>query len=185
MGTTTAAGLMTFAEFELLPDEETKLELLEGELIGMPPAKKKHVRASKHMFQILDPAVEALRSRLPESGIGEVYLEMGYRMGTKPGTWLIPDVSVTHADQAGDDNYYDGAPSIAIEVASDKQNAAYLEAKAEIYLKHGAREVWMLYPKTRHVWIRRAGSSTSELLTDAIRSELLPGIEIPLDKIFD
>jgi hypothetical protein len=42
-----------------------------------------------------------------------------------------------------------------------------------------------VYPKTRRVWIRRAGSSTSELLNDAIRSELLPGIEIRLDKIFD
>ena len=41
---TVGTSLMTFEEFERLPEPEQpgKCELLEGELIQLPPAKKKH-----------------------------------------------------------------------------------------------------------------------------------------------
>ena len=108
---------------------------------------------------------------------------MGYRMGSAPQSWLQPDVSVTHADQSGDD-YYEGAPLVAIEVASDAQSASHLEAIAQMYLSYGAREVWLLYPKTGHVWICRAGKPDVEQQQEAIRSEVLSGVEIKLDRIF-
>jgi len=180
MATTT---LLTFAEFEQLPDEPAKLELLEGELIRMPPPKKKHLHTAHRLLFALRQAVEGMRGRRPDLALGEVYLEAGYLMGTDPGTWLVPDVSITHADQKGEE-YYEGAPLIAIEVASESQSAPYLEAKAQTYLAYGAREVWLIYPKTKHVWICRAGTSTMERLEGAIRSELLPGVELCFDEIF-
>jgi len=181
MATTTT--LLTFAEFEQLPDEPAKLELLEGELIRMPSAQKKHMHTAKRLFLVLLKAVEGLRCNRPDLALGEINIEMGYLMGTDPGTWLVPDVSITHADQKGED-YYEGAPLIAIEVASESQSAPYLEAKAQTYLAHGAREVWLIYPKTKHVWICRAGTSTVERLEGAIRSDLLPGVELRFEDIF-
>ena len=174
---------MTFAEFEQLPDEPAKLELLEGELIRMPPPKKKHMTTAQRLFLTLLKAVEGLSVGRPHLALGDVYHEMGYLMGTDPGTWLVPDVSITQADQKGED-YYEGAPLIAIEVASESQSAPYLEAKAQTYLSHGAREVWLIYPKTRHVWTCRAGSSTMERQENAIRSELLSGVELHFEEIF-
>ena len=182
MGTTTST-LMTFQEFERLPDEPRKLELLKGELIRMPPAKRKHMKSTHNLFRLLDRIVEDLRSRRPDLLLGEVFMEMGYRLESDPESWLIPDISITHAGQAGDD-YYEGAPLVAVEVASESQSAPYLEAKAQMHLSHGGREVWLVYPKTRHVWICRAGKSTVDLQEQAIRSELLPGAEIPFDDIF-
>jgi Uma2 family endonuclease len=181
MGTTTT--LMTFEEFEQLPDEPGKCELLEGEVVRMPPAKRKHMKTTEQLYLLLREAVRELLRRRPELGLGEVHMEMGYRMGSAPQSWLQPDVSITHADQSGDD-YYEGAPLIAIEVASESQSAAHLEAKAQMYLSHGAREVWLIYPKTGHVWICRAGKPTVEQQEQAIRSEVLPGVEIRLDDIF-
>ena len=35
--------LLTFEELEQLPDEPGKMELLDGELIRLPPAKKRHI----------------------------------------------------------------------------------------------------------------------------------------------
>ncbi len=182
MGTTTSS-LMTFQEFEQLPDEPRKLELLKGELIRMPPPKKKHMLSTERLFKLLDRIAEDLSRKHPELGLGEVHMEMGYRMGSDPESWLIPDVSITHIGQAGDE-YYEGAPLIAIEVASESQSAAYLEAKAQTYLANGALEVWLLYPKTRHVWICHAGKTTVDLQEQAIRSELLPEIDIRFDDIF-
>ena len=180
---TTTSGLLTFAEFETLPDEPGKLELLEGELIRMPPAKRKHMNNAHRLFRMLDRIVGDLRRGRPELGLGDVYMETGYRMGSDPGTWLVPDVSITHTGQTGDD-YYEGAPLVAIEVASESQSAAHLEAKAEMYLSRGGREVWLVFPKTRRVWICRAGASTIEAPESAIRSEVLPGVEIRFEEIF-
>ncbi len=180
---TTTSGLLTFEEFERLPDEPGKLELLEGELIRMPPAKRKHMYTTQRLFLLLNRMVEDLRRGRPELGVGDVCIEMGYRMGSDPGTWLVPDVSITHAGQTGDD-YYEGAPLVAVEMASESQSAAHLEAKAEMYLSRGGREVWLVFPKTRRVWICRAGASTIEVQEGAIRSEVLPGVEIRLEEIF-
>ena len=182
MGTTTST-LMTFQEFERLPDEPRKLELLKGELIRMPPAKRKHMETTERLFLLLRLIVQDLHRTRPELGLGNVHMEMGYRLGPDPESWLIPDISITHAGQAGDD-YYEGAPLVAVEVASESQSAPYLEAKAQMYLSHGGREVWLVYPKTRHVRICRAGKSTVDLQEQAIRSELLPGAEIRFDDIF-
>jgi hypothetical protein len=42
--------------------------------------------------------------------------------------------------------------------------------------------VWVIYPEARHAWVHRdAAAATRE--TEAIRSDLLPGVEIPLDEI--
>ena len=180
---TVTSGLLTFEEFESLPDEPGKLELLEGELIRMPPAKRKHLNTTHRLFRLLDRMVEDLRRRRPELGLGDVYMETGYRLGSDPGTWLQPDVSLTHSGQTGDD-YYEGAPLVAIEVASESQSGAHLEAKAEMYLSRGGREVWLVFPKPRRVWICRAGASTIEVQEGAIRSEMLPGVEIRFEDIF-
>jgi Uma2 family endonuclease len=180
---TIASGLLTFEEFERMPDEPGKLELLEGELIRMPPAKRKHMHTTQRRFLLLDRMVEDLRRGRPQLGLGDVYMVMGYRMGSDPGTWLVPDASITHIGQTGDD-YYEGAPLVAIEVASESQSAAHLEAKAEMYLSRGSQEVWLIFPKTRRVWICRAGASTIEVQDNGIRSELLPGTEIRFEDIF-
>jgi len=180
---TTTSGLLTFEEFEHLPDEPGKLELLEGELIRMPPAKRKHLDTTQQLFLLLHSMVGDLRRERPNLGLGKVHIEMGYRMGSDPGSWLQPDASITHAGQTGDD-YYEGAPLVAIEVASESQSAAHLEAKAEMYLSHGASEVWLVFPKTCKVWICRAGASTIEVLESAIRSDVLPGVEIRFEDIF-
>ena len=53
MGGTTR---MSFAEFELLPDQPGKRELLEGELIELPPAKLRHHRISHRIYDSLKTA---------------------------------------------------------------------------------------------------------------------------------
>jgi Uma2 family endonuclease len=51
MGATTS--LLTFAEFEQLPDEPGKLELLDGELIRLPPPEFEHMETADQLCDIL------------------------------------------------------------------------------------------------------------------------------------
>ncbi len=142
-------SVMTFAEFEKLPDFEGKRELLHGEVIDMPPAKHLHDTVVKELFLLL----------LSTNGPTRSWTEAGYRVDDG---WLIPDVSVSWPDQPVVDGYMSGSPMIAIEVASPANTAPQLYEKTRAYLKGGASEVWVAYPSGGNdgaSWRRGAGLS--------------------------
>src|SRR6266536_904707 len=147
MGTITTAR-MTFEEFERLPDRPGKRELLGGEVIELPPAEFKHNQIAERIYDRLKPALAAAHARGEALELGDVHHEMGYLLAGDG--WLQPDVSITHAGQPAD-KYLEGAPAIAIEVVSPGDTAQEMEAKIELYFRHGAREVWRVYEKTRRI----------------------------------
>src|SRR5271154_4759982 len=103
--------LFTFEEFERMEFRPGKQELIHGELIELPPPEIKHQRISRRIFKPLDAAVEEAQARGEAIRLGVTYYETGYKF---PGhSYLIPDVSVTHAKQS-EDKYLEGAPAIAI-----------------------------------------------------------------------
>jgi Uma2 family endonuclease len=69
MGTTT--NLMTFEEFERLPDEPNKLELIDGALIRMPPVITRHMRIVMRLYKILDGAMGMLQGSGQARDLGE------------------------------------------------------------------------------------------------------------------
>ena len=80
MATTT---LMSFAEFEHLDAGADHIELLKGELIRVPPAKREHNETAERLFLGLHAALERLRLSLPGRTFGKVHYEMGYCLGRK------------------------------------------------------------------------------------------------------
>ena len=179
MSVATKTRLLTFEEFERLPDRAGKDELLEGELIELPPADFKHNRIALRIYRLLDTAVEAANARGEAAALGEVYIEMGYKLGQN---YVQPDVSVTHAGQAVE-MYLMSAPAIAIEVVSPGNTARVLGIKTELYFRFGALEVWRLYPKTRHVARQVAGSPHTTTEREAVRTPLLPDFELKIQEI--
>jgi Uma2 family endonuclease len=176
--------LMTFEDLERLPEEPGKTELLDGELIQMPPAKRPHNKIGKRLFLRLHQLVESMRAGGAARGLGEVEIEVGYKLGRKPDSWLIPDVSVAHSGQSGDD-YYEGAPLIAIEVISESNTAAKIDRKIEKYLAYGGQEVWVVYGETRRVLTHFASCDEVEIGRAHIRSRVLAEVSgIPLSEIW-
>jgi Uma2 family endonuclease len=178
MATTTT--LLTFEEFEHLPDQPGKRELLRGELVEMPVAEFKHSKTSHQIFRRLDAALMSAHGRGEASELGEVYIEMGYKLAGDG--YVQPDVSVTHAGQDVG-KYLGGAPAIAIEVVSPSNTAQALDIKTELYFQFGAREVWRVYPKTRHIVVHIAGSSQAVTVRDSISTPLLPGFELNVQEV--
>jgi Uma2 family endonuclease len=174
MGTTT---LLSFEEFERLPDEPGKVELLDGELIQLPPAKLKHMEVTRRLNALLMRAVAKAGT---SARLGEVYFETGYKFSSR--RWLQPDVSIPYGDQPRGD-YFESAPALAVEVISESNTAAQMDRKMKIYLSNGGVEVWLVYPDTRRVWVYREGHA--EEFESVLRSSLLPGLEIDLAELFD
>ena len=82
MGATTT--LLSFEEFEHLPDAPGKRELLDGELIELPPPKRRHTIIQHRI-------AEALRRYAVEHGL-LVFVEAGFHLGARRSEWLKPDV---------------------------------------------------------------------------------------------
>jgi Uma2 family endonuclease len=168
---------MTFEDFERLPDSPGKLELLRGEFIDLPPAKLKHADIVHGVYERLKTLLAEAHGRAECRALGKVHHEMGYRVG---GGWLQPDVSITHADQKADD-YYVGSPALVVEVISDDKTADHVDGKIEEYSRNGAREIWVVYPARKHVWVYTSGAA--EVRSGEFQAGLLGGGTIDLNEI--
>jgi Uma2 family endonuclease len=171
--------LLTFEQFEQLPDEPGKRELLRGELIELPPAKLKHNDMAHLFYDLLKPSLANLKGRDPAQPLGRVYIEMGYKISSD--NWFQPDVSITHAGQAKGD-YLQGAPALAIEIVSESNTAQAIDGKVQDYLAAGGLQVWVVYPKRRHLWIYEA-DGRAVVHSGRFALTLLPGVELDLDAI--
>ncbi|HLG97548.1 MAG TPA: Uma2 family endonuclease [Bryobacteraceae bacterium] len=173
-----ARTLLTFQQFEQLHDDGLKHELLQGELIVVPPPKTRHTLIQEQL-------AELLRRYVRERRIGRVHTEAGFKLSAD--SWLQPDVSFVRNAQikkSDPDQYYEGAPAVAVEVASESNTAAQLDRKMEQYFAHGAEEVWVVYPETRRIRIHLP-DGTSRTAGDELKSDVLPGLSLPLSAIFE
>lgn len=160
--------LLSEEEFLALPDDAGKQELLDGELIELPPAKHSHSELARRMAMLLATVLDWSR----------VWIEAGYRLGR--GRWLTPDVSVAWPDQRVENDWKQGAPMIAIEIVSRGNTGAELERKRLLYLADGAAEVWFIYPETHSMLVSRAeGAAIAVDPTADYHCELIPVVVTP------
>jgi Uma2 family endonuclease len=109
MATTT--HLLTWKEFEQVPDDGMHHELIEGEHQALPPPKSKH-------SLIADNVAKALR---PLEVRGRVLWEAGYKLSDNPGTWIEPDVSFItseHVLETDPDGHFLGGPDLAVGIGA-------------------------------------------------------------------
>lgn len=119
--------MVTFAEFVTLPDHAGKRELVNGEVVDLPPLKMSHM--------VLVQAIQdLLRAVFPRK---RTWIETGYQTG--PNEFLIPDVSISYADQRVVDDYFQGSPMLAVEVTSSGIDAVQLDLKLGSWLRHAFR----------------------------------------------
>lgn len=89
--------------------------------------------------------------------------------------------------QAKGEDYFWGAPELAVEVVSPSESASDLNRKVELMLKTGALAVWVVYLLQSEVRVSSAdGSATRLTIGDTLAlQELLPGFEVPVARLFE
>src|SRR5205809_2258391 len=97
MGVTTTTPLMTFEEFERLPNTIGKRELLEGEPIELPVPEFSHSTNAEELFIRLRTELKAAHARGEATDLGAAHVEAGYRLSSR--SFVRPDVSITHSEQ--------------------------------------------------------------------------------------
>jgi Uma2 family endonuclease len=173
----TPKTLLSVEEFAALPDDGMKHELNEGELIVMPPPKPRHGDCQLSLGS-------AVREFVVSRGLGRVYTESGYRL--TPHTVRGPDVSFVRTSRLQDpDEYFDGAPDLAVEIVSPGDDASDLREKIKQYLDAGTSVVWVVYPRSRQIDIHTPDKTIRRLgVEDMLEApKLLPGFQLSVSAI--
>jgi len=125
-----------------------------------------------------------------EKKLGKVYAaETGFRLETKPDTVRAADIALIASDrveQAKTEKFIPIPPDLAVEVNSPSDAIGDVVAKVQWWLAHGTRAVWVVDPKSQTVTTYHPDGSArvvhlNETLTGG---DVLPGFELPLDKLF-
>src|SRR5258708_18388248 len=176
MGATTT--VVTVREFLELPEPEgQRMELLGGEVVTMGQGGMPHEVTKSNIIQVLV-------AWLLQNPIGKVFSETMFQLDEQ--NCLIPDVSVLRPGHTypGGTGSIQGAPEIAIEVVSS-ETAVHLEKKIDLYLAHGSKSVWVVFPVQRIVRIFDTNGQARKFdQNQALEDAALPGFRTPVAAIF-
>jgi Uma2 family endonuclease len=121
-------ALMTLEEFDALPNDGLKHELNKGELVTKTFAILGHNRVVRRIYDILS---EFLRNH----PLGELICSDTGFVLSGPG---------------------EPAAELTIEVVSPSDTGPELLERTTQYLAAGGRQVWLVYPEERKVWVFEA-----------------------------
>ena len=176
------ATSMTVEQFAALPEDGQMHELVEGELLAMPPPQFLHSRIVSIIFR-------SLSVFLARNPVADVYAEAGFQLFESPPTVRQPDIGIVGEARLGSaplHGYYPGAPDAVFEVVSPSDRAGDLDLKVRQYLDAGSKAVVVVYPQTRTVWVHRPQDSPKLLGSGRNLEvpEVLPGWSLPVADIF-
>lgn len=177
----------TIADLELMPDDGTLYEIIDGELFMTRLPHWNHQRTGDNIYLELETW-----SR--ESGLGQASTNPGVIFSEDNA--VVPDVAwVSHErlevlmDEAG---HITGAPDLVVEVLSpgSANERRDRQAKLRLYSLRGVREYWIVDWRLQQVEIYRRQEAELQLVTtllagDTIHSPLLPGFECPITRFFE
>ncbi len=150
--------ILTINQFLALPEREedgTHYELSEGELIKLPPPGYKHAALIINIGALL-------KSVLPREEYIVAGGDAGFLLDPNPQAATVrgADIAVNRRSDFPEGlpaGWFHGAPLLAVEIVSPGNTAKDLQLKVKQYLRAGAREVWLVYPDTRTVYVYSAG----------------------------
>jgi Uma2 family endonuclease len=180
----TEPRLVTADELLRMPDDGVRRELIRGELREMSPAGARHGRIGAEILARLGTYVGERR-------LGEVFnADTGFLLASGPDTVRAPDVgfvSRERADRVGDvEEFWPGAPDLAIEVISPSDSFAEVDEKVAEYLDAGCRMVVVVNPRRRAATVYRSRSDIVLLTENDVLDggEVVPGWSLPLREVF-
>lgn len=176
-------SLVTAEQFETMAEPGCRLDLVRGEVVRVTNAGWWHGAVAAVVGRLLQAHVSTHR-------LGLVFAaETGFLLERSPDTVRSPDASFVRMERiprAPRRGYLDGAPDLAVEVTSPDDSVTKVHEKALLWLRHGARLVWVVEPEAQRVSVYRP-DRTIQLLAaaDVLRADdVLPGFTVAVADLF-
>lgn len=164
---------------------DLRLELLEGELVVMPPSTGIHGGSASTLNVFL--GVFVLQHKIGYLTTAET----GYVLHKNPSgrdTVYAPDIGFVLAERLPDglpDEYIPFAPDLAVEVVSKNDSAEEVLQKVNNYLKYGTQLVWVVYPRLQQIVVHTQDGARTLSREDTLDGgAVLPGFSLALDEFF-
>jgi len=182
-----SAGLkLTYDDFVLFPDDGKRHEVIDGEHYVTPSPNTKHQQVSLNL--ILE-----IGGWLKGHPIGRVF-HAPYDVVLSLFDVVEPDFVYLSNDRAAEvmtPQHLRGAPELIVEIGSPGTRTRDETIKRRLYERAGVREYWCVDPELDVVRVyRRDGDrfarpiELSREAGDTVTTPLLPGLTLPLDRIF-
>ena len=178
---------LTYDDYVLFPEDGMRHELIDGEHYVTPTPKRKHQAIAMNLSGMI-------WSYLQQHPIGRIF--------SAPF-----DVILSHFDVVEPDLLYlsrermaeiettpwvKGAPNLVVEIGSESTRKRDETVKLRLYDRFGVSEYWVVDPWVDAVRVyRRVDDRFERALElsgqggDTLTTPLLPGLELPLAKIFE
>jgi Uma2 family endonuclease len=177
---------LTYDDFVLFPDDGKRHELIDGEHYVTPSPNTRHQQISGNLYLLV-------RAWLEEHPLGQVFYAP-YDVVFSQFDVVEPDLvylSNERAAQVITVQHARGVPELVIEIGSPSTRKRDETIKRRLYERAGVSEYWVVDPEIDVIRVyRRADASfgrPAELSRDAgdvLTTSLLPGLELPLARIF-
>ena len=178
-------GCWTVDDWERLPDDGSRYEVIDGVLYVTSAPSLLHQLTGGNLYHLLRNHLDA---QAPPPGI-LLLAPTGVILPTGP---VIPDLVYVHTHNRGimTTKRIVGAPDLVVEIASPGTAAYDRREKQDAYARSGVAEYWWVDPGHRTVEmlvLDIPGRYRPLALVEgrsAIPSAQLPGLEFPVDDIF-
>jgi Uma2 family endonuclease len=134
---------MTAAEFRELPETNTPVELIEGEIVMSPTPVYSHQQTVFTTAKWIDASA---RNGVTVISPMDVYLDE--QTVLQPDIFWVGDSSENCRLR---DGYWYGAPDLVIEVLSPSTAVKDRGVKFDLYEQHGVREYWLMEPQAQFI----------------------------------
>jgi Uma2 family endonuclease len=177
---------LTYDDYLLFPDDGKRHEIIDGEHYLTPTPNIRHQEISGRLYFLVT-------AWLREHPIGRIYFAPLAVIFSKLDV-VEPDllyVSNQRADELLGGTHVTGAPDLVVEIGSPRTRKRDETIKRRLYERSAVQEYWVVDPDIEVVRVyRRSGNvftraqELSREAGDVLSTPLLPGLDIPLARVF-
>lgn len=174
---------VTYEEWLQMPEvSEGREEVVNGEIIYMPPCKAPHAL-------LIENLQDELRPQLPRKQFRMLTGSFGLVIRKKPLTCREPDLAVFEWSTVDlQDGYFHSPPQLVIEVISPSENYKRKSEKLRDYESIGVPEGWLFDPERRTVEILPLKNGqlrrTAILAEGILKPRAFPNVQIDIAQIW-
>jgi Uma2 family endonuclease len=183
---TTPGVKLTYDDFLLFPDDGKRHELIDGEHYVTPSPNRKHQAIVWNLTLMIGNYLEA-------HPIGRAFVAPFDVIFTEFDV-VEPDllyISKARQDEILTAKHVRGAPDLVVEIGSPSTRKRDETIKRKLYERSGVEEYWVIDPEIETITVyRHVGEGYQRVLElaverdDSLTTALLPGLAMPLARIF-
>jgi Uma2 family endonuclease len=165
-------------------DADSLYEIIDGE-------RKETEPMGAYMTLLAFQLAVRMNEHASRHQLGIAVTEMLFRFQREPDRSRRPDVAFVSRERCQQspvppEGDWDVVPDLAVEVVIPGNNATELEQKLVEYFRFGVRQVWVLHPGQRRLYVHESLRKVSALNEDDTLTggDVLPGFSLKLTDLF-